>query len=84
MYLKALQLANQSQQETLLKFFNTNEVKGKVMSVQSIFTELDIPKHSKDMMKAYYIKAMKHLEAIDSANKVPLIVFSEKLMDRIS
>lgn len=84
LYLKALQLANQTQKDTLLKFFNTNEVKGKVMSVQSIFKELDLPKHTKDMMKAYYIKAMKHLEAIDSANKEPLIVFSEKLMERIS
>jgi len=84
LYLKAFQLGNESQQETLLKFFNTNEVNGKVMSVQSIFTELDIPKHTKDMMKAYYTKAMKHLEAIESENKSPLIIFSEKLMDRMS
>jgi geranylgeranyl pyrophosphate synthase len=45
---------------------------------------LDIPKHTKDMMRAYYTKAMRHLDAIDSENKAPLISFFEKLMDRIS
>jgi hypothetical protein len=35
-------------------------------------------------MKAYYIKAMKHLDAIDSDNKAPLVLFSNKLMERIS
>ena len=83
LYLKALQLANESQQEDLHNFFNTNKEKEtKVISVKAIFTDLDIPKHTKDMMKAYYIKAMKHLEAIDSDNKAPLIRFSEKLIDR--
>jgi geranylgeranyl pyrophosphate synthase len=54
------------------------------MGVKTIFTDLDIPKYTKDMMKAYYTKAMKHLDAIDSDNKAPLIAFSKKLMDRIS
>jgi geranylgeranyl diphosphate synthase, type II len=84
LYLKALQIANESQQENLHKLFNTNEEEKKVISVISIFTDLDIPKHTKDMMKAYYTKAMKHLEAIDSDNKAPVIAFSENLMDRIS
>jgi geranylgeranyl diphosphate synthase type II len=84
LYLKALQLANESQQENLLKFFNTNKEETKVISVKAIFTDLDIPQHTKDMMKAYYTKAMKHLDAIDSDNKAPLIAFSTKLMDRIS
>jgi len=84
LYLKALQLANENQKEKLLKFFNTNEAEEKVISVKTIFTDLDIPKHTKDMMKAYYTKAMKHLEAIDSDNKAPLVAFSEKLIDRIS
>jgi geranylgeranyl diphosphate synthase type II len=84
LYLKALQLANEKQKERLLKFFNSNEDKEKVMNVKAIFTDLDIPNHTKDMMKAYYTKAMKHLDAIDSDNKAPLIAFSEKLIDRIS
>ena len=84
LYLKALQLANEKQKERLLEFFNSNEDKEKVMNVKAIFTDLDIPNHTKDMMKAYYTKAMKHLDAIDSDNKAPLIAFSEKLIDRIS
>ena len=85
LYLKALQLANDKQKESLVNYFKIQEqTEQKVMGVKAIFTDLDISKHTKDMMKAYYTKAMKHLEAIDSANKAPLIAFSEKLMDRIS
>ena len=85
LYLKALQLANDKQKESLVNYFKTQEqTEQKVMGVKTIFTDLDIPKHTKDMMKAYYTKAMKHLEAIDSDNKAPLIAFSEKLIDRIS
>ena len=85
LYLKALQLANDKQKESLVNYFKIEEqTEQKVMGVKIIFTDLDILKHTKDMMKAYYTKAMKHLEAIDSDNKAPLIVFSEKLMDRIS
>ena len=54
------------------------------MHVKAIFEDLEIPKHTKEMIKAYYTKAMKHLEAIDSENKGPLIMFSQKLIDRIS
>jgi geranylgeranyl diphosphate synthase type II len=85
LYLKALQLANDKQKERVVNYFKTQEqTKQKVMGVKTIFTDLDIPKHTKDMMKAYYTKAIKHLDAIDSDNKAPLIAFSEKLMDRIS
>ena len=85
LYLKALQLANDKQKESLVNYFKTQEkTEQKVMGVKTIFTDLDIPKHTKDMMKAYYTKAMKHVDAIDSDNKAPLIAFSEKLMDRIS
>ena len=85
LYLKALQLANDKQKERLVNYFKTQEqTEQKVIGVKTIFTDLDIPKHTKDMMKAYYTKARKHLDAIDSDNKAPLITFSEKLMDRIS
>jgi len=85
LYLKALQLANDKQKESLVNYFKIQEqTEQKVMGVKTIFTDLDIPKHTKDMMKAYYTKAMKHLDVIDSDNKAPLIAFSEKLMDRIS
>ena len=85
LYLKALQIANDSQQENLHRYFSSDDVsKEKVTEVKAIFTDLDIPKHTKDMMRAYYTKAMRHLDAIDSENKAPLISFFEKLMDRIS
>ena len=85
LYLKAIQLANDKQKERLVNYFKTQEqTEHKVSGVKAIFTTLDIPKHTKNMMKAYYIKAMKHLDAIDSDNKAPLISFSERLMHRIS
>ena len=78
-------LANDKQNERLVNYFKIQEqTEQKVSGVKAIFTALDIPKHTKDMMKAYYIKAMKHLDAIDSDNKAPLIAFSERLLDRIS
>tara|TARA_B100001758_G_C18397126_1_gene606680 strand:+ start:1101 stop:2066 length:966 start_codon:yes stop_codon:yes gene_type:complete len=85
LYLKALQLADTDTKKTLQSFFLEIEPsEKKVETVISIFEELNIPKHTIDMMKAYYIKAMKHLNAIDTDNKAPLISLSESLMDRIS
>ena len=85
LYLKALQLADTDTKKRLqIYFLETDSSDEKVEGVKSIFESLNISKHTLDMMKAYYTKAMKHLEAIDSDNKAPLIAFSEKLMDRIS
>ena len=85
LYLKALQLANDKQKERLVNYFKTQEqTEQKVMGVKTIFTDLDISKHTVDMMKAYYTKAMRHLDAIDSDKKEPLLIFSKKLIDRIS
>ncbi|MEC8853709.1 MAG: polyprenyl synthetase family protein, partial [Bacteroidota bacterium] len=85
LYLKALQLANDKQKESLVNYFKTQkQTKQKVMGVKTIFADLDIPKHTADMMKAYYTKAMRHLDAIDSNKKESLLIFSKKLMDRIS
>jgi len=85
LYLKALQLADTETKKRLQTYFSEiNSSDEKVEKVKSIFESLNISKHTIDMMKAYYTKAMKHLNAIDSDNKAPLIAFSEKLMDRIS
>ena len=85
LYLKALQLANDKQKESLVNYFKTQkQTKQKVMGVKTIFTDLDIPKHTVDIIKAYYTKAMRHLDAIDSDKKEPLLIFSKKLIDRIS
>ena len=85
LYLKALQLADDSTKMKLQDYYTTsNNSERKVNVVKDIFKNLNIQKHTIDMMKAYYTKAMKHLDAIDSDNKAPLILFSEKLMERIS
>ncbi len=85
LYLKALQLADTDTKKRLqIYFLETDSADEKFEGVKSIFESLNISKHTLDAMKAYYTKAMKHLEAIDSDNKAPLIAFSEKLMDRIS
>jgi len=85
LYLKSLQLADESTKKKLQSYYNydyKNDLK--VNEVSNIFKNLDIQKHTIDMMNAYYIKAMKHLDAIDSNSKEPLILFSNKLMDRLS
>lgn len=85
LYLKALQLSNDKQKNDLVNYFTSDyQSKDKVKNVKMIFTDLDIKKHTVDMMKAYYTKAIKHLNTIDSENKEPLLDFSKKLMDRIS
>ena len=54
------------------------------VSISEIFSSLNIQEHTIKMMKAHYTKAMKYLDAVSSQNKEPLILFSEKLMERIS
>jgi len=84
LYLKALQLADDVVKKQLQDYYTFENFTGKVSEVKRIFNAIDIEKHTVDLMKAYYTKSMKHLDAIDSENKAPLIAFSEKLMDRIS
>ena len=85
LYLKALEIANENQYETLISYYrsddNSNE---KVKNVKSIFTALEIPELTTNLMKNFHQKAMKHLNAIESNNKDHLMFFSEKLLDRIS
>ena len=52
--------------------------------VKEIFRRLNTPDHTIEMMKAYYTKAMKYLDAVNADNKKLLILLSEKLMERIS
>ena len=62
---------------------STNSI-NKVNSVKTIFSKLNIDKHTVELMKSYYIKGMKHLDAVKSKNKATLIYFANKLMDRTS
>ena len=85
LYLKALQLADDSKKEKLQFYYmNNDKSKSKVNSVKSIFTKLHIQSHTIDLMKVHYTKAIEHLDAIRSENKAPLIGFADKLMERIS
>jgi len=83
LYLKALQISDFSTKLKLKKLYTSeNENDTKVEKVKKIFVDLNIKKHTLDLMKSYYIKAMKHLDAIDSDKKSPLIDFADKLMHR--
>jgi len=84
LYLKALQLADESQRKQLIQLFSVLENEHKVDEVKSIFTDLNIQKHTVDLIKAYYTKAMKHLDAINSDKKEPLFNFAEKIKERIA
>lgn len=83
LYLKALQLANESQRKQLIQLFSVLNNENKVDEVKSIFSDLNIQKHTVDLIKAYYTKAMKHLDAINSDKKEPLFNFAEKIKERI-
>lgn len=83
LYLKALQISDVSTKLKLKKLYTSaDEYDTKVDKVKNIFVDLNIKKHTLDLMKEYYIKAMKHLDAIDSDKKSPLIDFADKLMQR--
>jgi geranylgeranyl diphosphate synthase type II len=86
LYLKALEVANVSQLEKLTDVYLDDHYpeEEKIENVKSLFEQMEIPMHTKNLMLAYQTKAMKHLESISSENKAPLIAFSNKLMDRIS
>jgi len=85
LYLKALQLADAPTSKKLKELYANKETSiSKVNAVKHIFINLNIKKHTINMMKAYYTKAIKHLDAVDSENKEPLVLFSNSLMDRVS
>ena len=83
LYLKALQLANESQRKQLTQLFSGLNNENKVDEVKSIFLDLNIQKHTVDLIKAYYTKAMKHLDSINSDKKELLFNFAEKIKERI-
>lgn len=85
LYLKALQLADKANKNRLQAHYKTTEKsQNKINAVKEIFKNLNLRKHTLEMMRSYYIKATKHLEYIDSSKKTPLVCFSNELMQRIS
>ena len=84
LYLKALQLANESQRKQLIQLFSVLENENKVNEVKSILSDLNIEKHTVDLIKSYYTKSMKHLDSINSDKKEPLFKFAERIKERIA
>tara|TARA_B100000780_G_scaffold171388_1_gene119983 strand:- start:862 stop:1827 length:966 start_codon:yes stop_codon:yes gene_type:complete len=85
LYLKALALTDGTQRQNLEQYFSTNDTSQlKVDSVKSIFSNLEIPELTTNLMREYHARAMENLAAIDSENKEPLLAFSALLMDRVS
>ena len=85
LYLKALALADGTQRQNLEQYFSTNDTSQlKVDSVKTIFSDLEIPELTTNLIREYHARAMENLAAIDSENKEPLLAFSALLMDRVS
>ena len=85
LYLKALALADRTQRQNLEQYFSTNDSSQvKVDAVKTIFSNLEIPELTTNLMREYHARAMENLAAIDSENKEPLLAFSALLMDRVS
>jgi len=85
LYLKALALADVTQRQNLEQYFSTNDTSQlKVDTVKTIFSNLDIPELTTNLIREYHARAMENLAAINSENKEPLLTFSALLMDRVS
>ena len=83
LYLKSLQIADEKTKDKLLNHFSNDE-ENKVEKVKAIFSQLDVPKHTTEMIKSYYTKSIKHLDSVNSDKKQELISFAEQLKERIS
>jgi len=85
LYLKALELADGTQRQNLEQYFSTNDTSQlKVDAVKTIFSNLEVPELTSNLMREYHARAMENLAAINSENKEPLLAFSALLMDRVS
>lgn len=86
LYLKAFEIANESQKKELINAFNISNPTKKIQTVISLYDQLDVKAHTEEIMKVYYNQALKHLEAIQLSDqkKQQLTTLAEKLMVRIS
>ena len=85
LYIKALALADGTQRANLEQYFSTNDTSQlKVDAVKIIFSNLEIPDLTTNLIREYHARAMENLAAINSENKEPLLAFSALLMDRVS
>ena len=84
LFLKAMQVADIKQKILLEKLYSDEASEKKIELVKDIFTKLNIEKHTVDLMKAYYTKAIKHLDAVNVQDKSDLRYITDKLMQRTS
>ena len=84
LYLKAMQVADTKQKIQLEKLYSGEDSEKKIELVKDIFTKLNIEKHTVELMKAYYTKAIKHLDAVNVQDKSDLRYITDKLMQRTS
>ncbi|MCX6232294.1 MAG: polyprenyl synthetase family protein [Bacteroidetes bacterium] len=88
LYLKAFDLANETQSERLQHLFNLPETEhnAKVNGVKALYDELNIEQLCKEEMQRYYEKAFTALDKINVSNqqKQELMDFAEQLIGRES
>ncbi len=84
LFLKAMQVADIKQKIQLEKLYSAEASEKKIELIKGIFTKLNIEKHTVDLMKAYYTKAIKHLDAVNVQDKSDLRYITDKLMQRTS
>ena len=86
LYLKALELANQTQKEQLLAFYSTEKVDDteKISTVTQLFTETKAADFVRDEIEKYTEKALQTLEKLDirTDKKTILKDFAQNLMNR--
>ncbi|WP_408023657.1 polyprenyl synthetase family protein [Tenacibaculum sediminilitoris] len=86
LYLKALELANNTDKENLLRLYNEKQKNNteKIATVSNIFKENNIPQETHKLIEYYTNKSFESLEhlTITSKQKEGLRVFGKNLMSR--
>lgn len=88
LFLKALELANEKQQKSLIRYFSqtVTDESEKIIKVTEIYKQLGIKAIAENEMAIYYRKAISCLDAIDveKTKKQAFINYAESLMQRES
>jgi geranylgeranyl diphosphate synthase type II len=86
--LRALEKANASQKEELIKWYNLKEFDAleKVNAVKQIFTDLDLPNEANNLIRQYYTSALNKLEDLHLTEngKRGILEFTESLKTRVN
>jgi geranylgeranyl diphosphate synthase type II len=87
LYLKALELANESQRESLLKWYSgDHDAEEKVGAVREIFEQLEVKQHAEWAMAEYHREALELLDEsqLDAGGIALLQAYSDQLLVRRS